>query len=193
VRLNLGRIPEDRQAMGLAMPLSVRENLALEVFRQGLYCRAGVLKQNAITELAKRLGNEYDIRMPSAQVPASTLSGGNQQKVILARVMHRLPPAVVAADPTRGLDVGATEFVYRQLLAARDRGVAVLLFSTDLEEVLCLSDRIAVIHNGEIMGVVPTEEAQETQLGLMMAGTRLEDLPDELKPRAFFVDCSPRA
>jgi simple sugar transport system ATP-binding protein len=192
VRLNLGRIPEDRQTMGLAMPLSVRENLALEVFREGQYCRAGFLKQNSITQLAKRLGTEYDIRMPSAQVPASTLSGGNQQKVILARVMHRLPLAVVAADPTRGLDVGATEFVYQQLLAARDRGVAILLFSTDLEEVLCLSDRIAVIHKGEIMGVMPTEEAQETQLGLMMAGTRLENLPEELKPRSFFVDCSSR-
>lgn len=192
VRLNLGRIPEDRQTMGLAMPLSVRENLALEIYREGQYCRAGILKQKAITGLARRLGSEYDIRMPTIQVPASTLSGGNQQKVILARVMHRLPPAVIAADPTRGLDVGATEFVYRQLLAARDRGVAILLFSTDLEEVLCLSDRIAIIHSGEIMGVVRTEEVQETQLGLMMAGTRLEDLPDELKPRASFVDCSSR-
>jgi simple sugar transport system ATP-binding protein len=172
------------------MPLSVRENLALEVFRQPAYSTLGVLKQRPITELAERLGAEYDIRMPSTLVPASTLSGGNQQKVILARAMHRDPPALIAVDPTRGLDVGATEFVYRQLLAARDQGVAVLLVSTDLEEVLCLSDRIAVIYNGEIMGEIQTEEANETQLGLMMAGTRVEDLPEELQPRISFTDCS---
>jgi len=190
VLLNVGRIPEDRHTMGLALPLSVRENLTLEVYRQRAYCRAGVLRQGPITALARRLGSEYDIRMPGVQVPASNLSGGNQQKVILARAMHREPPAVVAADPTRGLDVGATEFVYRQLLAARDRGVAVLLISTDLEEVLCLSDRIAVIYNGEIMGEVLTEEANETQLGMMMAGTRGVDLPVDLKPRATFAPCS---
>lgn len=86
--------------------------------------------------------------------------------------------------------MGATEFMYRQLLAARDRGVAVLLVSTDLEEVLCLSDRIAVIYNGEIMGEIPASEANETQLGLMMVGTRVEDLPEELKPRTSFIDCS---
>jgi ABC-type uncharacterized transport system ATPase subunit len=190
VKLNVGRIPEDRHTMGLVMPLSVRENLALEVFRQQEYCTLGVLRQRPIAELAGRLGAEYDIRMPSTQVPAGTLSGGNQQKVILARAMHRKPSAVIAVDPTRGLDVGATEFMYRQLLAARDRGVAVLLVSTDLEEVLCLSDRIAVIYNGEIMGEIPASEANETQLGLMMVGTRVEDLPEELKPRTSFIDCS---
>jgi simple sugar transport system ATP-binding protein len=161
----------------------------LEIFDQKLYSSMGVLRKREITSLAQRLGQEYDIRMPSVHVPASQLSGGNQQKVILARSMHRDPPALIAVDPTRGLDVGATEFVYTQLLAARDLGVAVLLISTDLEEVLCLSDRIAVIYNGRIMGEIPADEAQETQLGLMMAGTRMEDLPEELRPRSTFTKC----
>jgi simple sugar transport system ATP-binding protein len=189
VRLNVGRIPEDRQTMGLALGLSVRENIALDTFRQPEYSRLGVLRQGRISALAQRLGQEYDIRTPSVNLPAKNLSGGNQQKVVLAREMHREPPALIAVDPTRGLDVGATEFVYRQLLAARDRGVAVLLISTDLEEVLCLSDRIAVIYNGTIMGQVPAEEAQETQVGMMMAGTPVEELPEELKPRSIFSAC----
>ncbi len=189
VRLNVGRIPGDRQTMGLALGLSVRENLALETFRQPEYSRMGVLRQRRISDLARRLGQEYDIRMPTIHVPVKNLSGGNQQKVVLARQMHRNPPALIAVDPTRGLDVGATEFVYRQLLSARDQGVAVLLVSTDLEEVLCLSDRIAVIYNGTIMGEVPAKEAQETQLGMMMAGTRMEDLPEELRPRSIFTRC----
>ena len=107
--------------------------------------------------------------------------------------MHRNPPALIAVDPTRGLDVGATEFVFQELLAARERGVAILLVSTDLEEVLCLSDRIAVIYNGEIMGVVQTEEANKTQLGLLMLGTRLADLPEKLRPGAIFSNCLPQA
>jgi simple sugar transport system ATP-binding protein len=190
VLLNVGRIPEDRHTMGLALSLSVCENLVLETFGHSSYCRMGVLNQQEIGNLATRLRDEYDIRMPNVHVPAGTLSGGNQQKVILARALHRNPPALIAVDPTRGLDIGATEFVYRQLLEARDQGVAVLLVSTDMEEALCLSDRIAVIYNGEIMGTVTTEEATETQLGLMMAGTRLEDLPENLKPRATFTECS---
>ncbi len=191
VRLNVGRIPEDRQTMGLAMTLSVRENLVLEVYNQPSYCRLGVLRQKAINDLAWRLGQEYDIRMPTIHVPAGKLSGGNQQKVILARAIHREPSAIIAVDPTRGLDIGATEFVYKQLLAARDRGVAVLLISTDLEEVFCLSDRIAVIYNGQIMGVVPCGTCTETQLGMMMVGTRLEDLQSPVLP-ATYTNCSPQ-
>jgi len=189
VRLNVGRIPEDRRTMGLAQTLSVSENLVLETVGQSPYSRFGLLRRGQIDGLASRLKEEYDIRMPGVGTPAGSLSGGNQQKVILARSMHRHPPALIAVDPTRGLDVGATEFVYQQLLAARDRGVAILLISGDLEEVLCLSDRIAVIYNGQIMGEVPTEQASEAQLGMMMVGTRLEHLPEKLKPRPSFVTC----
>jgi simple sugar transport system ATP-binding protein len=190
VLLNVGRIPEDRHTMGLALTLSVCENLVLETFGHSSYSSMGVLKQQEINSLALRLGDEYDIRMPTVHVPAGTLSGGNQQKVILARAMHRNPPALIAVDPTRGLDIGATEFVYGQLLKARDRGVAVLLISTDMEEALCLSDRIAVIYNGKIMGTVTTEETTETQLGLMMAGTHLEALTETQNPRASYTECS---
>jgi len=193
VLLNVGRIPEDRQTFGLALDLSVRENLALEVFRQPDYCRYGVLRRREISKLAQHLGQKYDIRMPTIHTLARQLSGGNQQKVVLAREMHREPPALIAVDPTRGLDIGATEFVFQELLAARERGVAILLISTDLEEVLCLSDRIAVIYNGEIMGVVQTEEATKTQLGLLMLGTRLADLPEKLQPRTTCSNCSPQA
>ncbi len=176
VMRNVGRIHEDRRTMGLALGLSVCENLVLETYFQAPYSRLGVLRRRDIRGLAERLEEEYDIRTPSVDLCVDKLSGGNQQKVILAREMHREPRALIAVNPTSGLDVGATEFVYRQLLAARDRGVAVLLISTDLEEVHCLSDRIAVIYNGRIMGVVPAQQANDTLLGLMMTGTPLEEL-----------------
>jgi simple sugar transport system ATP-binding protein len=192
VRLNVGRIPEDRQTTGLALGLSVCENLVLEVHAQEPYCRRGVLRHGEIRRLAQELGAEYDIRISSIDLRVGTLSGGNQQKVILARALHRAPRAFVAVDPTRGLDVGATEFIYRQILAARDRGVAVLLVSTDLEEALCLSDRIAVIYNGQIMGILPTAEANETRIGLMMAGVRQEDLPETPPPERSLNACSPQ-
>src|SRR5581483_158037 len=119
----------------------------------------------------------YDIRTPSVLIPVSALSGGNQQKVILAREMSENPPVLVVANPTRCLDVGATEYVYQQLLQQREQGAAILLISSELEELLWLSDRIAVLHAGEIMGVLPGDEAEPTRIGLMMAGTRLADLP----------------
>ncbi len=162
--------------MGLALPLSVCENLALETYNQEPFCRRGILRHGQIRALAQRLVAEYDIRTPSITLPAASLSGGNQQKLILARALHRKPRVLIAFDPTRGLDVGATEFIYKLILSARDQGVAVLLISTDLEEVLCLSDQIAVIYNGQIMGVLPTAEAGESQIGMMMAGTRLVDM-----------------
>jgi ABC-type uncharacterized transport system ATPase subunit len=174
VDLNVGRIPEDRHAAGLAMKLSVRENLVLEVYNRAPYQNRGVLNGREIDLLAGRLQKEYDIRSSSLEVPVGKLSGGNQQKVILAREMHRKPKALIAVNPTRGLDVGATEFVYEQLLAARGLGVAILLVSTDLEEIFCLSDRVAVIHSGRIVGWVSGNSTSETQLGLMMAGVHPE-------------------
>jgi simple sugar transport system ATP-binding protein len=175
VLCNIGRIPEDRQTMGLALQLTISENLLLELYSHAPYRRFGVLQRREIDKLAENLGRDFDIRTPSLNIPAGKLSGGNQQKVILARELHRQPRALIAVDPTRGLDIGATEFVYRQLLDARDRGAAILLVSTDLEEVFCLSDRIAVIYNGKIIGVVPSQCTNETHLGLMMAGIPLEE------------------
>jgi ABC-type uncharacterized transport system ATPase subunit len=181
---NIGRIPEDRQTMALALGLSISENLVLETYFRPPYSRLGILRRPVIRRLAEQLRRDYDIRAPTLDVAVKNLSGGNQQKVVLAREMHREPRALIAFNPTRGLDVGATEFVFRQLLAARDRGVAILLVSTDLEEVHCLSDRIAVIYNGKIMGVVPAQDASDVLLGLMMTGTPLEELLAREQPAA---------
>jgi simple sugar transport system ATP-binding protein len=184
VQLNVGRVPPDRETMGLVPALTVRENLALDTYFQPPHSRNGILREAASSDLAVRLKADYDIRTPTVDTPVANLSGGNRQKVVLAREMHRDPPALIAVDPTRGLDVGAAESVCRQILAARDRGAAVLLISTDLEEVLCVSDRIAVISNGEIMGEVPAEAADRTQLGLMMSGTRTNNPSGTRSPKA---------
>ncbi len=178
VRLtNVGRIPEDRHAMGLVLKMPVRDNLALQKYPSAPLSWGWLLRFGSMTSFAEHLAEQYDIRTPSVLIPVSALSGGNQQKVILAREMSENPPVLVVANPTRGLDVGATEYVYQQLLQQREQGAAILLISSELEEILWLSDRIAVLHAGEIMGVLPGDEAEPTRIGLMMAGTRLADLP----------------
>ncbi|MBE3582002.1 MAG: heme ABC transporter ATP-binding protein, partial [Thermoanaerobacteraceae bacterium] len=136
-------------------------------FAKGLF-----LKWPAIKENAAQLMKEYDVRAPHEEFLVKTLSGGNQQKVVLAREVSPQPDLIVAMHPTRGLDVGATEYVHRRLLAERDRGAAVVLISTELDEIFNLSDRIAVIYEGEIMGIVPADKADREELGLMMAGSK---------------------
>jgi simple sugar transport system ATP-binding protein len=169
--LNIGRIPEDRASMGLLPPLSVKENLILGSYARPPLSRRGVLSGRRIGEFARRLVAEFDVRTPGVELAVENLSGGNQQKVILARELHHDPQVLIVANATRGLDVGATEYTYRRVLEGRDRGAGVLLISSDLEEVLYLSDRIAIMHAGRIMGVVPAEAADRTRLGLMMTGT----------------------
>jgi simple sugar transport system ATP-binding protein len=171
----VGRIPEDRHR-GVVGELSVAENIALE--HLGDFVRSGTLDFRKMREEAEQLIAEYQIKAtPNAR--ARTLSGGNMQKVILARALSRSPRVVIASQPTRGLDVGATEYVRGKLLEQRDRGAAVLLLSEDLDEIFALSDRIAVIYEGEIVGVVPCGEATVEQIGLMMSGameaTRAKD------------------
>jgi ABC-type uncharacterized transport system ATPase subunit len=162
----VGRIPEDRHG-GMVGELSVAENLALENLAR--FVRNGILDQKAIQENAIRLIKEYQIKAaPNDRV--RTLSGGNMQKVLLARALAQNPRVVIASQPTRGLDVGATEYVRARLLEQRDAGAAVLMISEDLDEVMALSDRIAVIYEGRIMGVVTAQEANIEQLGLMMSG-----------------------
>jgi simple sugar transport system ATP-binding protein len=162
----IGRIPEDRH-VGVVGDLSVAENLALE--HLGEYTRNGLLNRAKIEAHARRLIAEYSIKAGPFTL-ARTLSGGTMQKVILARVLDRRPKLVVAAEPTRGLDVGASEYVRSKLLEQRSHGAAVLLISEDLDEVLALSDRIAVLFSGQIIGTVPAASATAEQLGLMMAG-----------------------
>lgn len=169
----VGRIPEDRHRMGLALEMSVEENLLLGAFYRPPFARRGFLNLPAMREAAAKLIAEYGIRTPGAAARVATLSGGNQQKVILARELALDPVLLVVMNPVRGLDIGATEYVYRQLLARRERGTATLLISSDLEEILSLCDRIAVIHDGRIMGVVPADAADRARIGLMMGGTAL--------------------
>ena len=166
----IGHIPEDRQKRGLVLDFAIWENFILEVYRTREFCRGGFIKERLSRSYAAKLSHEFDVRTPDVNVAVSSLSGGNQQKVVVAREIRRNPNALIVAQPTRGLDVGAIEFVHQQLVAERDRGKAVLLFSLELDEIMALADRIAVIFEGEIVGIVPREAASEEKIGLMMTG-----------------------
>jgi simple sugar transport system ATP-binding protein len=162
-------IPEDRQKHGLVLSYPVADNLVLRTYERPPFARGLQVVRDAILRFAMRLAQEFDIRARSVRVPAGTLSGGNQQKVIVAREFTRGGKLLVAAQPTRGVDVGSTEFIHRKLVAARDAGMAVLLVSAELDEVLSLADRIAVMYRGRIAGVLKPEEATPEVLGFMMA------------------------
>jgi general nucleoside transport system ATP-binding protein len=165
----LGHIPEDRQRRGLILEFSIAENIALHDFRSPPDSRLGWLFPRRLVERASRLVKEFDVRGGGALTRAGALSGGNQQKVVLAREIDRDPRVLIAAQPTRGLDVGAIEFVHRRLVEERDEGRGILLVSLELEEILSLSDRILVIYEGEIVGELPPT-ASEEQLGILMTG-----------------------
>jgi ABC-type uncharacterized transport system ATPase subunit len=170
----LGHIPEDRHRRGLVLPFSLAENLALHHYRRPPSSRRGLLQLGVIARHAKKLLKEFDVRGGTVDTPASALSGGNQQKVVLAREIDGQPKVLIAAQPTRGLDVGAIEFVHRRLVEQRDAGRAVLLVSLELEEVLSLSDRILVIYEGRIVGEFPPT-ATEEEIGLAMTGGTREE------------------
>jgi simple sugar transport system ATP-binding protein len=170
IRGGLGYIPEDRQKRGLVLDFSIEENLILANYRQKPFAHGPVLDQAFIRKNAERLVKEFDIRTPSTTTPASSLSGGNQQKVVVAREIDMDPDVLIAAQPTRGLDVGAIEFVHERLLHERGSQKAVLLVSFELDEILSLSDRIAVMYEGRIVDVLDAAEASEDVLGLLMSG-----------------------
>jgi simple sugar transport system ATP-binding protein len=170
-------IPEDRHRRGLVLDFSVAQNMVLGIHYRSPYVRnmlLDVINFGPIREKAQRLLREFDIRPPDQENPAGNLSGGNQQKVIVAREFDQNPKLLIAAQPTRGIDVGSIEFIHQRLLQARDDGKAVLLVSADLEEILSLSDRIAVMYEGQIAGILEPAEATEARLGLMMTGGGLE-------------------
>src|SRR3984893_17312333 len=168
-------IPEDRQKHGLVLSFPVADNLVLRSYERAPFARGIRIVREAIARFATRLVQEFDIRTRSVRTPAGQLSGGNQQKVIIAREFTRGGRLLVAAQPTRGVDVGSTEFIHRKLVDARDKGMAVLLISAELDEVLSLSDRIAVRYRGKIAGLLETAEATPELLGYMMAtGSRPE-------------------
>ncbi|HEV2591364.1 MAG TPA: ABC transporter ATP-binding protein [Gaiellaceae bacterium] len=165
----LGHIPEDRHRRGLVLPFTLAENLVLHGYRKKPESRRGLLQLGTIARHAKRLLQEFDVRGGTPETPAFALSGGNQQKVVLAREIDADPKVLIAAQPTRGLDVGAIEFVHRRLVEQRDAGRAVFLVSLELEEILSLSDRILVIYEGQIVAEFPPTVTEE-EIGLAMTG-----------------------
>ncbi|MEM8534242.1 MAG: ATP-binding cassette domain-containing protein, partial [Chloroflexota bacterium] len=171
-------IPEDRQKDGLVLSYSISDNLVLNSYYVSPFAQGGVMREQAIRDNAIKLVDDFDIRTPSPFVPVSTLSGGNKQKVIIAREISRGVNLIIAAQPTRGVDVGSIEFIHKAMVMERDRGAAVLLISAELDEILSLSDRIAVMYHGQIVATLPTSEATREQLGLLMAGAE-DDQPVE--------------
>jgi general nucleoside transport system ATP-binding protein len=169
----LGHIPEDRQRRGLVLEFSLAENLALHDYDKAPFSRYGWLSPRRVVERARTLLGEFDVRGGGPDTRASALSGGNQQKVVVAREVSRDPRVLIAAQPTRGLDVGAIEFVHRRLVSERDEGRAILLVSLELDEILSVSDRILVIYEGEIVGEFSPDVDEET-LGIAMTGGRRE-------------------
>ncbi|HLJ82403.1 MAG TPA: ABC transporter ATP-binding protein [Ktedonobacterales bacterium] len=166
----IGHIPEDRRGSGLVLNYSIADNAILGRQRSESFARGGfVLRLLNIGDWARRLIKEFDVRTPSEETPVKSLSGGNQQKVIVARELASKPTVLLAAQPTRGVDIGAIEFIHRQLVAQRDAGAAILLVSAELEEIRSLSDRIAVMYEGRIVSIEPAN-APEERLGLLMTG-----------------------
>lgn len=169
----LTHIPSDRQRHGLVMDLSIADNSVLELISHPPYSQMSFLNSREINNLASELVAAYDIRCSGIKQIVSTLSGGNQQKLILARGLFRNPRFTIAVQPTRGLDIGSTEYVRSMLIAQAKNGSAILLISTDLDEILALSHRISVIYEGEILKTIPRDAARRDNLGLLMAGKRI--------------------
>jgi ABC-type uncharacterized transport system ATPase subunit len=168
----LSYIPEERMKDGMIKDFTVAENMILREHHKMPYSRSGFLNLGAISRHSAELIKKFQVKTPSQETLAKNLSGGNIQKVVIARELSRHPRAIIAAQPTRGLDIGATEYVRQQLIEQRKEGTAILLISEDLDEILALSDRIAVIYEGQIMDIVPREEATLEKLGLLMAGVK---------------------
>ncbi|CAI9390758.1 MULTISPECIES: ABC transporter ATP-binding protein [Bacillaceae] len=168
----IGHIPQDRHKHGLVLDFSIGQNMALQTYYKRPFSNYGFLNQTEMEKKASELIEEFDVRTPSIHTPARALSGGNQQKAIIGREVDRDPDLLIAAQPTRGLDVGAIEFIHKRLIEQRDKGKAVLLISFELDEILNVSDRIAVIFDGEIIATVDPKTTTEQELGLLMAGSK---------------------
>ncbi|VMG64230.1 ABC transporter ATP-binding protein [Streptococcus pneumoniae] len=171
--LSVGHVPEDRHRDGLILEMMISENIALQTYYKEPHSKNGILNYSNITSYAKKLMEEFDVRAASELVPAAALSGGNQQKAIIAREIDRDPDLLIVSQPTRGLDVGAIEYIHKRLIEERDNGKAVLVVSFELDEILNVSDSIAVIHDGKIQGIVSPETTNKQGLGVLMAGGNL--------------------
>jgi len=177
VLAGMEHIPENRQTEGLVLSMSITDNLLLENFERLPYAKNGFRQFNVMNEHAQALMQKFDIRAPGPDVEAKKLSGGNQQKVILARSLWRDPTVLIAMQPTRGLDVGAASFIHKQIIEARDRGCAILIISSELDEIVAMSDVISVIHDGCISETCAATETNLTRIGFLMAGGKVEDAP----------------
>ena len=171
----VGHIPQDRQKYGLILDYTLAENMILGYHYKEPFSKNGLINYPEVHKHGKILIQEFDVRTPDENATAKSLSGGNQQKVIIAREFYKNPKLLIAAQPTRGLDVGSIEFVHARLLEQRENNKAVLLVSLELDEVMGLADRIAVMYQGEIVGILNAKDATERKLGIMMAGGKLEE------------------
>jgi len=165
-------IPEDRHRYGMVNALSVAYNLVLNTYYRSPFAHGLVIDDRAVKRNAAKLVQEFDVRTPSVETSGGSLSGGNQQKMVVARELGRQVQLLIAAQPTRGIDVGSIEFIHNRIVEQRDAGVAVLLVSAELDEIMALSDRIAVMYKGQIVDTVPAKGATREQLGLLMAGVK---------------------
>ena len=180
---NIAVITDDRHGEGLVLGFNLARNAVLKLFRRQPFARRSMLQPDVIDDFTRRLIDDYSISTPGTQVAAGKLSGGNQQKLILARELSQSPALIIANKPTRGLDIGAAAYVHQKLTGERDRGAAVLLISADLDELFALSDRLIVMYGGRLMGDMPIGEATLEKVGLMMAGTAAENLAAHLSPQ----------
>lgn len=175
IEAGVGHIPEDRHKHGLVLDFTLEENFAIHSYNVAPFAKNGFLNKEEITKNAERLIEQFDVRSgQGAKTVSRSMSGGNQQKAIIAREIDRSPDLLLVVQPTRGLDVGAIEYIHKRIVEERDKNKAVLLVSLELDEILNLSDRIAVIFNGEITGMVDRKDTDENELGLLMAGSKKE-------------------
>jgi simple sugar transport system ATP-binding protein len=175
----VAHIPEDRQRHGLILSFPIHDNMMLCTYYKEPFAKGISLQPKLIFSNAEELVKQYDVRTPNIYVNAGTLSGGNQQKVIVAREFSRPIELLIASQPTRGLDVGSIEYIHSQIIKKRDEGTGVLLVSSELDEILALSDRIAVMYKGQIMAILDANTATKEQLGLLMAGVHPSDTPNK--------------
>lgn len=175
-QIGVGHIPEDRHKHGLILEMALENNIVLKDYYKAPFSSKGFLNFKNIESRAKELIKKFDVRTVSEKLPASALSGGNQQKAIIAREVEGNPDLLIAANPTRGLDVGAIEFIHKELIIERDKNKAVLLMSFELEEIMNVSDRILVMYDGRVVADMPANETNEQEIGLLMAGTTFDEV-----------------
>jgi simple sugar transport system ATP-binding protein len=183
IEQGVAHVPEDRQKHGLVLSFPLLDNMVLCTYYKPPFAKGVNMQEKLIVNNGIELVKQFDVRTPSVFVPASTLSGGNQQKVIVAREFSRPIKLLIASQPTRGLDVGSIEYIHGRIIQKRDEGTAVLVVSSELDEIIALSDRIAVMYRGRIVDILPAGATKE-HLGLLMAGVKPEDIPDSAKKRS---------